>query len=170
MASGQGMLDSFIYNDLYFCMGKQLFKWKHSEHQKRENTFSMLRFLKAASLFVFFSENSTRICSALFGSCLVSLHNKLICIKPFIFFCSHQTHAIFPTYAYRVNPRSYFELWLDFMKIRVDESFFALINELNFSLKGNPSRWSSSRLHADSPLPSPSRHRQGCVWYMADIR
>lgn len=85
MASGQGMLDSFIYNDLYFCMGKQLFKWKHSEHQKRENTFSMLRFLKAASLFVFFSENSTRICSALFGSCLVSLHNKLICIKPFIF-------------------------------------------------------------------------------------
>lgn len=82
--SGQDMLDSFIHNDLYFCMSKQLFKWKHSEHQRRENTFSMLRFLKAASLFVFFSENGTWICSALFDSCLVSLHNKLIFIKPLI--------------------------------------------------------------------------------------
>lgn len=95
--SGQDTLDSFIHNDLYFCMGKQLFKWKHSEHQRRENTFSMLRFLKAASLFVFFSENGSLICSALFDSCLVSLHNKLIFIKPLIFLCFHQTHAIFPT-------------------------------------------------------------------------
>lgn len=162
-ASGQGMLDSFIYNDLYFCMGKQLFKWKHSEHQKRENTFSMWRFLKAASLFVFFSENSAWICCALFYSCLVSLHNKLIRIKPFIF-------------SVLIRHMQYSQLtltgWIPGHILHYDTILWTLrlINELYFSLKGNPSRWSSSLLHADSPLPSPSRHRQGCVWYMADIR
>lgn len=80
---------------MYSWVGKQQFEWKHSEHQRRENTFSVLRFLKAASLFVFFSEDSMRICSALFDLCLVSCAQQINLHKAFHFFCCHQTIQVF---------------------------------------------------------------------------
>ncbi len=125
---------------------------------------------QGCSLLHFFSEDATWICSALFDLCLVSLHNKLICMKILIILLSSDTCNI-PTK--HIMCGSYFTLWRDFMNIKSVGclmKFFALINELCYSLKGNPSRWSSSLIHSDSPLPSPPRHRQGCVWYMADIR
>lgn len=76
--------------------------------------------------------------------------------KAFHFFCSHQTHAIFPTYPYRVNPRSYFALWHNFMNIKVDKwaVFFFKGKSIQMVFLP-PTRWFSSSVS----FPTPARMR-----------
>lgn len=130
-----------------------MLKWKHSEHQRRENTFSVLRFLKAASLFVFFSEDSMWICSALFDLCLVSLHNKLRCIKPFIFsvVIRYMQHSQQPRIITRCDEN---EGWLKFFRIDKWAVFFFQGKSIQMVFLP-PTRWFSSSVS----FPTPARMR-----------